>query len=527
MITDADGGPRGPPLIRRRLLRWSLGLLLAATAGIAIFLATLDAGVYRRALEREVSAALGRTVSVGSVSVKLALPPTLSARDLRIANPAWASRPDFVTAASCEVRVDLVALWQGKVELRALHLQGADLLLERDAAAGTANWAFGASAPGAAPMALPDFDAVSLADSRIAWLHGGGEKTQLLVDQAEATIRQGAPFALQGQVAYRDTPMRLAVKADASLQAGLAGKPWQVSVTLQPKGASLTLDARLASLDSLEGAVLGFEVNGEGLDAWSAIVGQALPAWGPYRLSGRPHVATTGLQFEDLRLSLDGLPMQPSHLEIRTGTAVLGAGIDTRLSVQGTIGDTAFSLDARSAPLPTLQKAGGALPLTMHATLAQFALSAEGHVTLTTDVPHFELALTGRGDALALARVFASVPPRRSLPIDLSLRVSHAQDGYAARNIRGHVMGARVGGELAYSTTPRALLTGALDIDRLDLGNTADERARASTHAGTPSWLDRVETDVQPRVATIAGLPVTARMSRSGCVASGRVAGAA
>jgi uncharacterized protein involved in outer membrane biogenesis len=498
-----------------RWLLWPVGLLLIVAAGVVLFLATLDADVYRRALERQLSAAMGRTVSVGSLSISLSVPPTLSARDLRVANPTWASRPDFVTAASGVARVDLLALWQGQVELHALHLHGVDLLLERNAE-GAGNWAFGAPDRADSPAALLDFGAVSLAEARIAWRQGDGSTAQLQVDSAEATIRAGAPFALHGQLTYGETPMRLAVQADASLQAALDGKPWHLSMALEAKDASLALDARLPSLDSLEGAELGFEVKGERLDAWSGVVGRTLPRWGPYRLSGQARYAQTSLQVEDLRLSLDGLPMQPSHLEIGTGTALLGANIDTRLTAEGEIGDAAFSLDARSAPLPSLQNTGGTLPLTLRATLAQFALSAEGSIALAAGVPHFDLALTAQGDAMEPARLFAGVLSRPPLPVDLSARLTHAQEGYSARNIRGRVLGATVAGDLARANGPRALLTGTLSVDRLNLGppdgkgrkKAGAPDARSSTDAGAPAWLDRVDTDLSLRVATIAGLPL-------------------
>ena len=135
---------------RRRattLLLWAMGLLLAAAAVVMLFVKTLDAEVYKRALERELSSVLDRAVSIGSLSFDLAVRPTVSVRDLRIANPPWASRPDFVTAASGEARIDLIALWDGQVEMRAVLLEGVDLMLERNAQGeGSPSPAFPASA---------------------------------------------------------------------------------------------------------------------------------------------------------------------------------------------------------------------------------------------------------------------------------------------------------------------------------------------------------------------------------------------
>ena len=507
---------------RRRattLLLWVMGLLLAAAAVVMLFVKTLDAEVYKRALERELSSVLDRAVSIGSLSFDLAVRPTVSVRDLRIANPPWASRPDFVTAASGEARLDLIALWKGRVEMRAVRLEGVDLLLERNAQ-GEGNWPSGTPDRGTKRAALPDFGTVSLTDVHIGWRPGGGSVEQVRVDTAEATISDGVPFRVQALADYRESPMQLTVEANASLQAALNGEPWHLSVGLRPKGASLTLDVRLPSIASLEGVELGIEATGEHLDAWSGILGRTLPGWGPYRLSAQTRYGRGSLQVEDLSLSLDGLPMQPSRLEIGSGKAVLGANVDTRLAVEGKIGEAAFSLEASSAPLPELQTIGGVAPLMLRAALADFTLSANGSITPTADAVGFDLALTARGDALAPLRLLAGLPMSQPLPVDLEARVAHAKEGYSARNIRGQVLGSTVSGDLAYTSAPRALLSGALNLGQLNLTQTNLQafesaapapRSRDVAGAGAPAWLKRFDADLSLRIAAITGLPVPAR----------------
>ncbi len=113
--------------------------------------------------------------------------------------------------------------------------------------------------------------------------------------------------------------MQLTVEADASLQAAIDGAPWRLSVGLRPKRATLALDVRLASIASFEGVQLGIEATGEQLAAWSGVLGRALPGWGPYRLSAQARYVQGSLQVDGLSLSLDGLPMLPSRLEIGSG----------------------------------------------------------------------------------------------------------------------------------------------------------------------------------------------------------------
>lgn len=498
------------------MLLWTLGLLLAAAAGVMLFLKTLDAEVYKRAVERELSSVLDREVSIGSLSFELALRPTFSVRDLRIANPPWASRPDFVTAASGEARLDLIALWKGRVEMRAVRLEGVDLLVERNAQ-GEGNWPSGTPDRGTKRAALPDFGTVSLTDVHIGWRPGGGSVEQVRVDTAEATISGGVPFRVQALADYREAPMQLTVEANASLQAALNGEPWHLSVGLRPKGASLTLDVRLPSIASLEGVELGIEATGEHLDAWSGILGRTLPGWGPYRLSAQTRYGRGSLQVEDLSLSLDGLPMQPSRLEIGSGKAVLGESVDTRLAVEGKLGDAAFSLEASSAPWVELQKIDG---VALRAKLADFTLSANGSITPAAEATDFDLALTARGDALAPLRLLAGLRRSQPLPVDLAAHVTHSREGYSARNIRGRVLASAVSGDLAYASAPRALLSGALSLGRLDLNQpdvkalesaAPESRPRDVSGAGAPAWLQRVDADLSLRIAAITGLPVPAR----------------
>jgi uncharacterized protein involved in outer membrane biogenesis len=509
-----------PGLPRRRratkVLLWVMGLLLAAVAGVMLFLKTLDAGVYQRALERQLSSALDRKVSMGGLSFDLAVRPTLSVRDLRIANPAWASRPDFVTVASGKANLDLIALWKGRVEMRAVQLEGVDLLLERNPE-GEGNWTFGTPDRGTPRAALPDFGPVSLTDAHIGWRQDGGSTEQVRVDTAEAKISPGVPFRLQAQADYRDTPMHLRVEANASLQAALDGEPWRLSVGLEPKGASLALDVRLASIASLEGVELGWQITGEHLDTWSGILRRELPGWGPYRLSAQTRYARGSLQVEDLRLSLDGLPTQPSGLEIGTGRAVLGAGVDTQLTLEGKIGEAAFSLEASSAPWPELQKIDGGAPLTLRAELADFTLDAKGSIRPAADATDFDLALSARGNAMAPLRLLAGLPPGQPLPLDLAARVTHAKEGYAARNIRGRLLGSTVSGDLVYASAPSALLSGALKLGPLDWGRPAVQALESAAPApgpqdiagsGVPAWLHRIDADLSVQIAAITGLPV-------------------
>ena len=102
-------------MMRRAIivLSWVAGVvvfLLLALIGIAFF---VDTDAYRPRLERELTQLLGREIAAERLSIAFSFYPTLSVRELRVANPSWASRPYFLTATNVELRLDLMALFHG------------------------------------------------------------------------------------------------------------------------------------------------------------------------------------------------------------------------------------------------------------------------------------------------------------------------------------------------------------------------------------------------------------------------------
>lgn len=497
-----------------KLLLVALAFLLAAAIGGVIWLKTLDTEVYRRTLERELSGLLGRTVSVDAVAFELSLRPALSVRGLRIANPPWASRPDFVSVSSGEARVDLPALWKGRLAIDAVRLDDVDLLLERNAD-GTGNWTLGAPQRSDKPVSMPDFQTVALARVRLGWRQHDGAVLAADIDSAKATIVDAMPFELEAQGRFRDTPIGLQAKADRSLQAALRQQPLRLAIKLTQQDAALALDLRLPSIDSADGIELGLDASGQHLASWAGIAGLALPDWGPYSLSAQARFGQGKLDVYAFKASLDGLPTHPPHLEIDSGKLLLGRAADTQLSAQGRIGEAALSLQAGTAASQPAAEAGSATPFELNAVLAGLALSAEGRIAADDAAP--DLSVRAHGDAMGALRTITGVERDQGLPLDIAAQLVRTRNGYAAQAIRGKLIGVPVSGHLDYQREPRTSLSGALELGMLNLEHPAlkalgSKPDGAGSAAGTPpAWLDRIESELSLRVAGLAGLPFPAR----------------
>lgn len=134
-----------------------IGLLMAVLAMVVIALvviATYDWNRLKPMINEKVSQALGRPFEIhGNLDVTwrrepdigwfaAIVPwPELEARDIRVANPAWASQPQFAQLDALRFRVAPLPLLAHRIEVPHLQLEHPVIDLERDKN-GQANWNF-------------------------------------------------------------------------------------------------------------------------------------------------------------------------------------------------------------------------------------------------------------------------------------------------------------------------------------------------------------------------------------------------
>jgi hypothetical protein len=288
------------------------------------------------------------------------------------------------------------------------------VLLERDAD-GAGNWVFAPERrrdDAQGPVRLPDIDGIELREGRVAWRGSDGGVDEVRVSTASAVLRADRAFQLEMEAAWRDTPLRAQVAAKASLQDALRGGPFEVSLALAGAGTEATIDTTLAPPFPPEALDLRVRMQGAKLDALSALAGRALPAWGPYRWSGRVRYGDAVVQLDELAGTMEGLPIAPARIEVATGQAVLAQAAPTRVALQGRLGSTDFDLDVSTAPLPQLGRLDGPLPISARATLPRFQLDASGTLTPHGKTPDFDLAVKAAGDALEPVQLFSRTAVR-------------------------------------------------------------------------------------------------------------------
>jgi uncharacterized protein involved in outer membrane biogenesis len=132
------------------------GVFLALALLVAFIAAIWDWNWFRGPMARFASARMHREVTIsGNLDVHLwSWNPTATLNGVHIANPGWAGRGQMADIARIAVRIRLVPLFTGQLDLLRLEFDDPKVTLWRDAS-GRATWDFTDGKQGGAPLRLP------------------------------------------------------------------------------------------------------------------------------------------------------------------------------------------------------------------------------------------------------------------------------------------------------------------------------------------------------------------------------------
>ena len=177
-----------------------LVVLVVLLGGATIYVMSIDYNQYKGLIASEVERATGRKLTIdGKVALAISLTPTLTVKDLSLANLPGGSRPEMITLKRLEVQLQLLPLLSRQVKIDLVVLRGADILLETDKT-GHGNWVFshaetGSAGPAAASgegAPLPEISLVKIRDSLVTYREGDSGMTRSLrIDTLDAATKGG------------------------------------------------------------------------------------------------------------------------------------------------------------------------------------------------------------------------------------------------------------------------------------------------------------------------------------------------
>lgn len=302
---------------RRPILLATLALPVAGWAALAMGAATPFKGL----IERRAGAALGREVTIAG-PVRVLLTPfsaTLSARDVRIAGPAWASEPDLLRAGEVGARLATFDLLIGRPGIRALALRDGRLALERSADGKAAGWASG--------------DPGTLFDLRAVWhIEADRLAVRYLDPAAHSDVRLALSAGRDGATDIRGsgTLAGRAVRLVGSARTG-EDRPASLALSGRAAGEAFALEGRAETPFKLGTARLAVSARGGDFARLAELGGIALPAMPRYALSARLDRSTRGWRFSHIEGHVGGTDLAGTlTLDARRARPLVVARLSSR-----------------------------------------------------------------------------------------------------------------------------------------------------------------------------------------------------
>lgn len=291
------GGPSGeppadprPPWFKRpsrRALSWTGALLAVLAIGIAVLVAVWDWNWLRGPIERLASARLHRPVTItGDLNADIwSRQPSATLDGVRIANPAWAGGKEMANVRRITVKIRLVPLLSGRIELQSLRFEQPHLALFTDARA-RRNWDFSNGRPHA-PLKLPPIHDFVIQDGRLTYLDLHRKlRFEGAIDAAERIGVDNKGFGLLGQGTINGAPFRMDVTGGPLLNIR-RDRPYPFNAEIHAGDTYLSAKGAVPEPFNLGQFYMTATGRGPDMAALFPLTGVALPNTPPYNLHGR------------------------------------------------------------------------------------------------------------------------------------------------------------------------------------------------------------------------------------------------
>ena len=265
-----------------RALKWIGGVVLVLFVAVALFF-VFGLSTLRGPIADAVKKSTGRELVIegGIKPVWSWVHPRIRVERVTFANAEWGKADYLLNANAVEASISVLPLLAGRVVLPEVHLEGAELALERDAE-GRRNWL------------LKDEDdqkeesrffvrLLTVDDSRVIW---DDATTDTRVEAHLSTNETGVAF--EGQGKWQGMKMKSAGHAGHVLSIRDTSTPFPLKGEITIGQTSAKLDGTITGLVGFKGIDLKFErLSGKSMDDLYNIIGLAFPATSPYTVTGR------------------------------------------------------------------------------------------------------------------------------------------------------------------------------------------------------------------------------------------------
>jgi uncharacterized protein involved in outer membrane biogenesis len=304
-----------------------IAVLLPATG--YLFLRTRDFNSYKNVIANAVKDATGRELSLeGDVDLEISFWPALVVTDVALANTLWGSQPEMIRIHRLEVRLSLLRLLVGNVDLKQMAMLGVDLVLETDAA-GLGNWDFNHAegSGGHNPWTFTQLDVryIRIEDLHLLFHNGEtGSRMRLSVGSLNAS-KDASEKVLDIDLKGEFNKQMVALSGQTGLISDLfARNKFPVNLSGQIASAAIKVRGAVSDVVDLKGIDLEISASGKDLAEVASTAG----------------ISVMNTDAFDVKGHVEGSAATLALKEAKGNLSIKGVEID----VDGSIGEI-FSLD--------------------------------------------------------------------------------------------------------------------------------------------------------------------------------------
>jgi uncharacterized protein involved in outer membrane biogenesis len=285
--------------------KWILGVLFVLVVVFIVttyaILSNYDFNGLKPQMALAVKDATGRELTLaGDIELEIGLRPTLIVEDVGLQNAPWGSRPELAKIKRLQIRVALLPLIIGTVEVRRLILIEPDLLIESNKS-GKSNLEFetakqdNAAKPkeqvstgGRVAMPALVMREMSIQNGRLTFKDGQSGKTYAVaLESLTAVAGPDNLIALGLRGAYNSRPCQAEGTVGRLANLTNPGMAWPVKLTVKAVGSTVAIDGTIKDVFNSKGLALAVQARGQSIpDVVELFNVKNFPDLGPFKVSG-------------------------------------------------------------------------------------------------------------------------------------------------------------------------------------------------------------------------------------------------
>ena len=362
-----------------------MSLLLAAAAAAGILL-MLDPNVFRGQIESGASAAFGRPFHIdGEIGLERSLRPQIILREISIDNPDWAAGAHLARADHVAVRVALLPLLRGKLQVMDVTFTDTEINIEHGPG-GANNYSFGDRGDGDTVWWLPSINHMLIRNAVLNY-RATGQERHFEISTAQLWNTPGEPERLAVEGLAHDIQFALAFKAEPDAALSGPGNPWSINLEMQGGGLAAKIEGRMPRAFAWQQFDGRIAIRGEQTDKLALPGDMDLPLTGPFEISAAMQTADSAITLSGLKGRINGF-LDRHDIQFTGGELTVNRSALLKLDLQGMFADAPLKLRLEAEPGSEARR-----PVAATLQIADTQLDLQGTACLTDGQPH--LALDG------------------------------------------------------------------------------------------------------------------------------------